>query len=570
MSHNSNFLNPTEQPNEWDRYIGPAAIGNYDVGLHPGHTVAASLAATGLASVLWLGMQHDSPTGPTFDIDYTTSTTSSTIAQNTQRIAEGDTVIIPGEQPPANQQPTKQIATISSGNLGAMPDVLNFDLSSTPEAQTILNSDVLDAVISQARDKQTAGWTINTITVTGLASDEARVRGNQAGLGTPDPENQQLAAQYGSFVRNTLVTRADALDTPLPAHRIVDASKEVLLTNEQLDTIAALQAQEGFDTPLELIQAYKSEPGVLGTQTTETLAGLLDANRGATITVELSKLTNTTTPAPDAETLGSWQKTERCVIETVIDETTHTTTTPHDLKLPLVPIIFPIGKIRRRDNFTQQTAQAKEEDHEAENPWNRDLRLVPDLPNDEEVKLAATAAKDDSTQIYNRLNAKHMAWIDARSIRPYETYGAYVHRTRWAFRRDKLARAGMLASKAGGLALGIFALATIRLDAGYCPEPENYEEQPYDFSKNNLGIFPDSVHASLAIPFTDLETAKLPLYTSSCLAPTDTSGGIPSSAPQPTCDERTIYKVNGQEVDRTETQHPGAITTLHGVGLPPQ
>jgi hypothetical protein len=165
----------------------------------------------------------------------------------------------------------------------------------------------------------------------------------------------------------------------------------------------------------------------------------------------------------------------------------------------------------------------------------------PKDPPEEPVSKAVVAPKPPETPASNG--------VERSPRKPRLSYAERQQRTE---RYRKLRRIG-----AGALAIA--AIVLVRGDVGYCPDPDDLQNQSFRW-----GDFPERLDVGLEVPFTDLETSKIPVFLDIC--PTDIPDvATPTQPPveeQPCTTVKTLYE-NGELVStRTETDPEATVTTV--------
>lgn len=514
----------------WQGSVGPVTIGKYEVGIGKLSTAVGAVGGTLLASSVALVGGVKSPVA-NFDVapdleqrqvvsKEIITTKHDALPQwvRSEKVA-GATAAVPGN----TEYNTVSVAA-------TMPDVANFDLSRTPASQVVKNEDEVRNFAFSLKDLQTEGWNIVAVERNGLASDETRLDG-EAGLGTPDEANVKLAGQYGEFVDDVLNKSLQDASVSLENVPVTKYDREVVMDEVALNDFKSRVRSLGYDSPGDFMKAYKANPEAAGYDA-QALMSSLETERGANIMVTLARDSG-------GESVPVYRTFEatRCVEETVVNATTAVIKQERHANLPLVPFILPALRARRRQEFIEgQTATSETKPEAAvEVPAEPVASVVAPLP-------------EWATRVSGRVPKKPKTPTDPlESVLPA------------ALRRPEH-RGRRLARRIAAGAVALAGVLSIRFDAGYCPDPQNYPQQHYDISK---GPFPDSLYVGVGIPFTDIQTDKMAIVMSYC----DNAPKAESSPPaEPTCDTKYVEYVDGKLRRQIETNHPGALTVTETTG----
>jgi|GEM_PF-3058281 len=504
-------LQPTPEPLD-EGWHNVATVGDTAIDVHDKRTVVASVVASAATTLLYLATQERVPMGVNFDLS---SDTSHTVVDKVEtKHTHDDDQWVMTSQKRMNEQMVPVTTRKAESVQVVMPDVTHFDLGKEPSARRILNPDQVDHLFGILKADQQDGWKITGAHVEGMASDEFSKAPN-AGIGTQEPANQKLAGQYGAFVKTAVVDSLQSdgavIPTTMEAHEvpidvrgqawIAGASKELGLTTKQL------------------IEQYKKDPASLKAEVRARLDVQLGANRGGKVTFDLER----TTVAEQAEYLA--EDVTRCVDITRTVITTKEVTDHSEALLPIGLVPFPVLRSRRKKVLEGEVVEPEEDAEPAGLALGDGVVRAGKYPR--EYDLPRTFTEEDLRASTERL------------ARNYEY-------------RQLAKRAGTIA---GIVAVGAL-VSGIRLDAGYCPDPSKYQEQPYDISK---GPFPDSVHVHWELPFTDIRTGDALLIPSNCEP--QHIDPMTGEALAPDCDVIDETVRDGKVVAHDETNYPGALHT---------
>lgn len=489
-------------------------FGSQEYRLHKGGTVAATLAASALLSIAaTAGVAGDPDKNAPGYVPHVTWTSSGV---NERIVIDNESRQVIGPQMVLRKQTTERLPGpadlpdlyVSTDNLMQMNVAPNFKLNSekTRAIDQEKLTESLDAIERFIED----GYEIKSVTVTGLASDETALDA-QMGIGAPDPENDQLSADRAELVRNVLVSNLQKRDILVNPDQIIVRNEErVLSGDDATDASRLLDKYRNSDEPLTAAESKR-------------LAELLDQQRGGLAEFTLEK------PGQDAEARFQTTTVKECVIEERRDVTYHVERTPYNDDKTIVIVPFPIP-IFRRDNWSKEPQKYVTYTFDG-----------PKDPPEEPVSKAVVAPKPPETPASNG--------VERSPRKPRLSYAERQQRTE---RYRKLRRIG-----AGALAIA--AIVLVRGDVGYCPDPDDLQNQSFRW-----GDFPERLDVGLEVPFTDLETAKVPVFLDIC--PTDIPDiATPTQPPveeQPCTTVKTLYE-NGELVStRTETDPNATVTTV--------
>ncbi len=489
-------------------------FGSQEYRLHKGGTVAATLAASALLSIAaTAGVAGD----PDIDVPgYIPHLTWTSSGVNERIVIDNESRQVIGPQMVLRKQTTERLPGpaeipdlyVSTDNLMQMNIAPNFKLNSekTRAIDQEKLTESLDAIERFIED----GYEIKSVTVTGLASDETALDA-QMGIGAPDPENVQLSADRAKLVRNVLVSSLAKRDI------LVDPD-QITIRNEE----RVLSGTDAADAS-RLLDKYRNSDEPLSAAETKRLAELLDQQRGGLAEFTLEK------PGQDAEVRFKTTKVEECVIDERRDVTYHIERDPYNDDHTIVLLVVPIP-IVRRDKWP--TEPQKYVTYTFDGPKD---------PPEEPVSKTVVAPKPPETPAQLK--------IERTPYKPRLTYAERIERTE---RYRKLRRIG-----AGALAVA--AIVLVRGDVGYCPDPDDLQNQSFRW-----GDFPERLDLGLEVPFTDIETSKVPVFLDIC--PTDIPDvATPTQPPveeQPCTTVKTLYE-NGELVaTRTETDPKATVTTV--------
>jgi hypothetical protein len=596
--------NPNGSPWGWAHAIETDRA-MYDI--HPGRSLAVMGVASVAATFIAWGLQ-ESPEGIGFSWAQTYS--SSVVEHSVEETGPTDEVTHkttghPGTAPVTTQR--MQIAT------ALMPDVGSFDLSHTPEAQHVINGEEFSEFLTEAHQLVNGGWTLSSYHVEGMSSDETDLD-QAAGLGEPDSGNVKLAEQYSEFVAGVFEAQmVKAGFTATPDSGSV-SSHEAVLTPDQLTSVAQIRQEKGFASNKELVEAYKSNPEQFSASDQYMLKSILDDSRGATVQMVFSR-TTPGTPGTLKTTIIDHCVITRRVVDTTLTSIWHE---KELIPIVVVPFIWP-RRQRKLDetgddpelepdatdpnvarNFRLIYGENSELDEViADDPTGQLYRLPFSLSpgeGSETVEPAAVPEVPETVSYITSDASEILDWYGIRAGRDgrirfnkrglrriqrdldavdYDQSEYSTRRLRRlsdrlgydgdvgslerlvdddSLRRDRMQRRRRFGL---GLAGGILALAasTIRLDAGYCPDPQNYAHQSFRWND-----FPDSIHAKFHLWFTNIDSPEYEILPAIC----DTRVAVPRIGnpknPEPSCDVRTIHVENGQVVSTIQTHYPGATT----------
>jgi hypothetical protein len=540
----------------WPGYTTIAQTEQHDIGIHRAGTAAAIVCASAL--VTGAHMVAGQPTEFGFNIDASWQTTDTVQDRSitTKRIEDVTT----SERKTGSG--ALQIVTESLSMNVVMPDSPNFDLNRDTEARRLIDPNSVNTYVATLQQKQAEGWVVTDVRVHGGSSDESSLT-PKAELGEATGPNDPLAGQYGDFVAGELLKASDSQGAELPINPTVTGSEDIL-DKASVQKISDMAAESGMANERELIVAYKANPANVPAHVASYLHSVLDSKRGAVVSAQMERL------AYDSTTLVT--TTTRCVNETVIEVTNRDETTDWGGNLPLTLIPLPILGVRRRPDLRhpetpelpeEDTPEAKEADVPAVVPAATpndaiNAEYVPEplpiLPNGEGEPVEPLQPED--------LEYVHPDWAKDVHVLRAERMSR--------FGRHRLAEEGFSYDWRRGVATGLgIALAggaiafvsSIRLDAGYCPDPENYKTQDWDTSKNGLGVFPDLVMARLEVPFTDFKTGDVMVSPGTYCPEPDNGVSVPQKPGTPNCDTRTVLYVDGRFADSEETHYDTAIRT---------
>lgn len=594
-----------EQENQFLRWHDVYETSSAVHQVHPGRSVAIMGLATVAASSLAFAAQK-SPYGFEYTHEYTT------VDETVERTYDYDRDIETTYATEEVERPIINTDTLPVAGVANLPDVPSFALGETPEAQRLLNSPAIDALITESQAKIADDWTLSQVAVTGTSSDETRMD-DAAGLGTPDVRNQQLAAEYGQFIGQEVTGRLEAAGVAVPEEIQISAA-EALLTEDQREQVAAIRTRAGLATDRDLMQLYKTDPARLPEADRALLATYLDANRGGTIELTFTKESEGTEAVPVTVI------TERCVITNTITDTTHEESTDHAFIVPFMPIPWisrrriakepeptenpdvpsPIPIVIGESTETEQwgilypfPARGGEETSGEEPDESPGEVIELKQPAEGEAADQPERTIEDDLRIYGgKVTGRGQIKFKTAGLRHMQTHLGINKRRRELDLEENPTVQGQLdalgarlgfGDSAGlqvyvdrelavrnrarrrlggvGLVLGAGLIASIDVDAGYCPDTSEHADQ--DFRWNDI---PDSLSFRLQVPFTDIETDQGTIILDTCIDPTPsgTPGeGTPPSAPEaePICDLRSVYIRDGVVIDTRETHFPGAITT---------
>ena len=508
-----NYSGSTYYP-RGSRFGWTRPYGGQEFRLHKGGTVAATFAVSALFSAFaTLGVAGDPDKNVPGYVPHVTWTSSGV---NEQIVIDNESRQVIGPEMVLRKQTTERLPGpaeipdlyVSTDNLMQMNVAPNFKLNSA-ETRAI-DKEKLTESLDAVERFITDGYEIKTITVTGLASDETALDA-QMGIGAPDPENVQLSADRAELVRNVLVSSLEKRDILVDPDQITIRNEErVLSGTDAVDASRLLDKYRNSDEPLTAAEAKR-------------LAELLDEQRGGLAEFTLER------PGQDAEVSYQTTTVKECVIEERRDVTYHIERDPYNDDHTIVFLVLPIPIIRR-DKWP--TEPQKYVTYTFDGPKD---------PPEEPVPKAVVPPKAPETPA--------LAKTERTPYKPRLTYAERIERTE---RYRKLRRIG-----AGALAIA--AIVLVRGDIGYCPDPDDLQNQSFRW-----GDFPERLDLGLEVPFTDLETAKVPVFLDIC--PTDIPDvAIPTQPPveeQPCTTVKTLYE-NGELVStRTEPDPKATVTTV--------
>lgn len=505
--------------------------GRKEIRLHKAATLAATLAASfiGTGVVSASAEPGDVPLLPSVtwtnegvtNLGNTYNRTSTISGPRQELRSRVDTPSTP------TQIPAKYI---SVGNEHTMAVAGDFWINS-PKELAVPTEDLEKNVQEVARLLQ-QGYSLDSIEVTGLASDEAQIHPN-AGLGVSDQENVALAEKRAELIKAAVVSLLDSHAIAYADAKVTLASKEHVLTA----TEAALMQ--------EVLPKYWRTPELLSPQERLQLEQLIESKRGGFVRFGLSR---------PAETVPHGSVTE--VTECVNEERVDITVTPHDVPYrnehDIIFLLVPIP-ILRRDKWPKEPKKYVEyripESDELE-PMAETPSGPGESPQGEAMQEEVTAG-DPPTPLPSAqqrpVASRFDKWIRHRQQKRLQHYYAERRMTPGE-KRSRAIRRGI---GIGGVAL--LALLSIRGDVGYCPNPEDHEQQSLHW-----GEFPAYFSAGLGIPLTDIETPKITLLDAACPAG-DTPPPTTVPTPKP-CSQRTLVYVNGHLTETHFDAEPGAVT----------
>ncbi len=511
----------------WSGYWTPGVMSteNHQIGIHRTGTVVGTLCATAIATAGFMLADRPTPLGFNIDATFTTTDTVETGRHtDTERKQEKSTTTTPG------QGVRVVVERKETAMMIQMPDVPGpgFDLNKAPETQYLLNPEDIPHFNRNLKRAQAEGWTLTRPKVEGESSDETR-QTPDADIGRSSGQQDGLALQYAGFVRKAWED-AMAKDGIVLSDDIQMWGAEHISTPAQQADLAEALRESGLPDNRALIDAYKTNPMSL------PLGVRLAMNqfqRGATISVILSR-----------EVLKpvTYERTDtRCVDETVTNITTKEASNEHGGNLPLTIVPFPVFGRRRRPSRLASEAEIVS-------------ASVPAEVVKESLGRSAVSEKPDSGATGRSDPDK---WMD-----DYE-----------AWRRVQK-RLGV--SLVGAMCLmGAVVAVGLRLDAGYCPNPEKYAEQDYDTSKNEAWIMPDVAVGHLQIPFTDIKSGDFLVFGDFyCPGPNTAKNNgnsqqnpgngrdLPQIPTTPTCDTRSLVFRDGNLISSKETHHSTAISSV--------
>jgi len=541
------------------------------VDLHKSGTAVGSLLLSTAATALTYTAH-----GHSFEqTDISWHTTSTSKHTEVREVTDGPQTITT-HRTVTKTEPGKPQTLHYSVSAANMPDVHSFDLSTTPEAQVIVNQSSFSTFIDRLVTNVKEGYSIDNLDVSGVASDETELNA-RAGIGKIDPENLSLAKQYQDFVHTAMLHALKKHGITVPAKDQHGKPHEAVLTGDDLAYFNQIRHDGHFKSNLDLIEAFKSKHGLSDADAEGFLNEVLKQNRGANISVHL------VSAAGQAITKVYNVTTERCLTTTTQYETTASKIEHHHPSIPLVLLPLPIVRVRRQRRPGQpETAAEPEGTPEPEAPLDPAEQEIIDRYGDfreaergrfrlspsarpriiSEIELVRRRQESrrlygedifgDTDQYENRL-ARLMSRLGVNSLDGLERLVSRPIRMPGRLGRILLT---------GALGAGtLFFLSTIRGDAGYCPDPQDHSKQSWHASD----FLPDYLRLRLEIPFTDVHTNwsgdVLPTYCP------PKGGGNPAGptyvpSPEPTCDTRTITIVNGVPKGKpVETHYPGATHT---------
>lgn len=529
---------PTD-PNQWDGYLGPVQVGNHEVGVHKGGTAVASVGATIVASGLHLIAGAESPVA---NVHLGFDTTETRVVERKVETVHHDALPLWSTSEPKG---TRTVQVIDGRELhfrALMPDVPSHDLTATPAAQKITNHDDLKKFILDIKGNQAEGWTVTKVRRIGESSDESSIAPG-GGIGTAEPAtNGRLAEQYGEFGDKVFAEETAAAGVVIPSDIMEKTSREFVLDEIAQRNFLNKAIKAGFADYDELIAAYKANPNALNEKARGVAEDFLAFHRGPSFTVSMSRTSTYEVPVQEIT------EATRCLTETRTDITTQDVTSHHGGNVPIFPVPVPIVKIRRKEDFF--SASVTESKGGASSP--------------EAAPTTTEATPENGHQspaLYLDTSGLEMPeWVVyvPRPKPPKEPKPALTwYETQ--MRADRIARR-VLYGLGGLIGLG---LLTVRLDAGYCPDPNSYKEQSAWEAIKHGNVLPDSLHANIGLPFSDtVRTGDAGILSAYC--PPAQNGGrhtinVPLPPAEPTCDTSHKTYVNGELVEQKETNYPGAI-----------
>lgn len=504
----------------------PVEVGSTLVDIHKAGSVGVSLAATILASGIYLGAGQESDFGPTLHwhtTDKNIQVVGSTIHEDTETTESISYASLPHENKPT--------ATLTW--TGHMSDAPTFNLGNVPASRRLTDPGSFSSFITSVAQQSQEGSRVVRFNVAATSSDETRLD-SKAGIGEHDPKNVSLASQYGKFIEGEAIRGLEAQRVDVPKTAIQFRAGEHVSDKEEEALVRSLVEQEGLPDNLALIRAYKEHPETLSKDTRNKLHGLLD--RSVTLAVTLEP------PAsPEVEVTDTI--TDRCVTTTTVNEKTVVTHPEHGLPIFFVPLVVP--RFRRRP---QGGAEEPNDELEPE---------ATPQPAEETVEQSTpSVAKDSEPGKGIGFGGGTLPVSKAQVVKPtFENVTPPAYTPPGPVRQF-LGRSAVRRGLGNALALATLAAIpfTVKGDVGYCPKPDNHATQ--NFKWNDI---PDYFGARLHLPFTNIDSGQEPLIEGVDCTPYGNYGTVPQ---EPTCDTRKIVIVDGKLADSNETHYPGATHTI--------
>lgn len=215
-------------------------------------------------------------------------------------VEPGDIATDSDQENPDGVRYTITVRTDSASTQAQNQHAPDFKLTGTEREA---DAAAAEAFVDELQDVLVTGGTIEDVSVTGLASDEAA--GEETGTGILNPENLDLAkarAQVADEVLNEAIS-AEGLEAVLPA--TTQDAREIVLTPEQISEVDGIATELGI-TRKVLINDYLKGSVKLNNEQLSVMEKLYDENRGPVYEATVHFEDQVT--SPDGELTGESQE----------------------------------------------------------------------------------------------------------------------------------------------------------------------------------------------------------------------------------------------------------------------
>ena len=401
-----------------------------------------------------------------------------------------------------------------------MPFSSKFDLEQSPEAAKFTEPKGFTEYVENLKVMIDQGYQIQSIDITGYASDEALGLGaTDGGLGYVNPENVQLALSRADYLRKQLQDSLSAYSIDWNTMSI--GGKENVLPAGDVEQTKILAAKYGLSVEV-FVYGFDHKTLELSEEDTMSMARMYDTQRGANV--------ETTLILPGVTSEVTTDNTVCVRYDTVFAK---------EYKDPILPFTFIPGYLpaslpfKRRKKDESDEPDSEEPENKDEGAWAKiyafpqrkyeksiekrverrkemnayyqDQRELADLKRD-------LASSESAIRIYRdgRKSGEESPWMRKyidEEVRKIKDINDKLDR-RIAIRRPDMDL--VYRKRFGGAALLVAALLAVHPHFGYCPNPEELTSNPFRLD------LPEHVGVSLGIPFTDIETDELVLQDEPC------------------------------------------------------